>query len=298
MELKQLRHFVAIVELGNFSRAAEVISISQPALTRSIKLLEDRLGVALLERSTRQVSPTPAGLRLYKRGKLILRETDAAITLVKDDAKRDRPLRVGIAPMIATTIIPAAIHAMSEKYPDMELNVESGLFGGLTDRLLQADLDIVVSNLPYGSIDESLISKSLFDIDVVYAASSSHPFAKSKDISVPELLSYPWAVVDENHANDLYMQIFANHGGAKSPIRVRTNSLNLLKSLVESPPWITLLPLHIVKAELQRGSLIALDVAGDKVRRNGGIVYRRSQSEDQDIERFANFIRDAAQIKF
>ncbi|NDE02288.1 MAG: LysR family transcriptional regulator, partial [Gammaproteobacteria bacterium] len=72
MELRQLRHFVAVVDSANLSRAAERVAISQPALTRSIKNLEDLLGVELLERQPRGVVPTEAGLALYHHAQIVL----------------------------------------------------------------------------------------------------------------------------------------------------------------------------------------------------------------------------------
>ena len=74
MELRQLRHFVMVVDTGNLSRAAERVAISQPALTRSIKNLEESLGVELLERKPRGVVPTEAGVTLYHHSKMVLND--------------------------------------------------------------------------------------------------------------------------------------------------------------------------------------------------------------------------------
>lgn len=293
MELKQLRHLVSVVDAGSFSRAAKDVAISQPALTRSIKLLEQRLGLRLFERTTRRVIPTVAGLRLYKRAKLILAESNAAIADLQDPTWRKRQLRIGIAPLFASTIIPNAIQRFYEDAPDVEVSVESGLFETLTSRLAEADLDLVVSNLPYGKLEDDLTSEAMFDIDVVYLVGAEHELARKRGIALSQLLAYPWAVVDESHANDLYGYIFASQGGSISPIRVRTNSLNLLKSLVQTPPWITLLPLHMAQQELARGDLCVLDVAGGHVKRRGGIVYRRAYSDDGELKRFSDCVRDA-----
>lgn len=81
MELRQLRHFVAVVECGNLSRASRKVHISQPALTRSIKALEDLLRARLLDRKPRGVVPTPTGDIFYQHAKLILNECARA----KDD---------------------------------------------------------------------------------------------------------------------------------------------------------------------------------------------------------------------
>lgn len=297
MDLKQLRHLVAIVETESFSKAAQDVAISQPALTRSIKLLEERLGIRLFNRTTRRVSATEAGLRLYKRAKIILSETESALADLQEEGAHNRRLRVGMAPMFATTLVPKAIQAFSETVPNVEVVVESGLFETLAARLAQADLDLVVSNFPYGGIAEDLASEPVFDIDVAYLTSADHPLADQTNVKVTDLLSYPWAVVDESHANDLYGDILTSEGGHTSPIRVRTNSLNLLKSLIEAPPWVTLLPVHMVQPELERRQLVALDVKGARVQRRGGIVYRRARSEDPDFIRFTDCVRAASRVR-
>lgn len=293
MELKQLRHFIAVVDHGTFSRAAIETAISQPALTRSIKMLEDRLGAVLLERTTRRVALTEAGSRLYRRAKLILNEVAVAEVDVQVGAKRAKPIRLGMAPMFAADILPNAISAFAKAHPGVEVDVKSGLFDTLADGLLQGELDLVFSNLPYASFDGSLRIDPLYDIEVVYLASADHPLSKATDIAFAALTEFPWAVIGETHAEDLYGYIFASRGQTRSPIQLRTNSLSLLKSLVQQPPWITLLPRHMVTGEVTRGGLAVLPVSGEPVTRRGGLLYRKASESDNTLAALANEIRKA-----
>jgi DNA-binding transcriptional LysR family regulator len=293
MDLKQLRHFVALADEGSFSRACKVVAISQPALTRSIKLLEDRLGVVLFERSTRHVAMTDAGELLYERAQLILNEARAAETDVKSVTSRVRPIQLGIAPMFATGLLPRAITAFHASHPDIEIEVTNALFDSLSDNLLQGELDLAFSNLPYTRLDPALVDEPLVDIDVCYLASADHPLAHQNETPFTELTGYPWAVIDEKHANDLYGYIFSSRGEVNSPIRLRTNSLSLLKTLVQSPPWITLLPQHMLREELATGKVCELKVAGEPpVSRPGGLLYRKSRNTDHDIAALAQAIRE------
>ncbi|GAB5457827.1 MAG: LysR substrate-binding domain-containing protein [Henriciella sp.] len=293
MELKQLRHFIAVVDHGTFSRAAIETAISQPALTRSIKMLEDRLGAVLLERTTRRVALTEAGARLYRRAKLILNEVAVAEVDVQLGAKRAKPIRLGMAPMFAADILPNAISAFAQAHPGVEVDVKSGLFDTLAGGLLQGELDLVFSNLPYASFDDSLRIEPLYDIEVVYLASVDHPLSKTTDIAFAALTEFPWAVISETHAEDLYGYIFASRGQTRSPIQLRTNSLSLLKSLVLQPPWITLLPRHMVTGEVARGDLAILPVRGEPVTRRGGLLYRKASESDKILAAFADRIREA-----
>lgn len=293
MDLKQLRHFVALADEGRFSTACETVAISQPALTRSIKLLEERLGVVLFDRTTRHVKMTEAGQALYGRARLILNEASAAEQDVVNINRRGRPIQLGLAPMFATSILPAAITAFSQAHQDIEIEVTSGLFDTLAVGIRQGDLDLAFSNLPYARLDPALSDEALVDIDVVYLASASHPLANQEEISFADVMSHPWAVIDETHANDLYGYIFSTRGETRSPIRVRTNSLSLLKALVQAPPWITLFPRHMVREELATGSICQLQVSGDPVQRRGGLIFRSSRMKDRHIAGLASAIRQA-----
>jgi DNA-binding transcriptional LysR family regulator len=295
MDLKQLRHFVALADHRSFSAAAEAVAISQPALTRSIKLLEVRLGVTLFDRHTRRVALTEAGERLHRRAKLILNEAAAAERDVQTPPAQVRSLKVGMAPMFASNILPAAMTDFSRSHPNVEIEVTSGLFDVLAGKVLEGELDIAFSNLPYAQIDKSLLVEPLFDIDVVYLASRDHPLAGKPTTVFTELTAYPWAVIDETHANDLYGYIFASQGETTSPIRLKTNSLSLLKSLVRQPPWITLLPRHMVEAELTEGLITALEVPGERVSRRGGILVRAARMRDANLSDFAETLRRACE---
>ncbi len=292
MDLKQLRHFVALAEQGSFSRASEAVAISQPALTRSIKLLEERLGVSLFDRSTRYVKMTDAGRALYSRAHLVLNEAKAAEQAAKAVSVRMRPVRLGLAPMFATRLLPDAITLFHSLYPDVEIEVTSGLFENLSDGLLQGELDLAFSNLPYTRLDPALSDEPLVEIDVCYLASSAHPLAGKSAIPFSEVINYPWAVIDETHANDLYGYIFSTRGQSNSSIRLRTNSLSLLKTLVQSPPWVSLLPRHMLYSEIEGGKVIELNVAGEPVRRPGGLVFRKSRLVDDHVSALAEAIRN------
>lgn len=297
MDLRQLRHFVALADEGSFSTACETVSISQPALTRSIKLLEERLGVVLFDRSTRHVTMTEAGQALYGRAKLILNEASAAEQDVADISRRVRPIQLGLAPMFATSILPAAITTFSQANSDIEIEVTSALFDTLSDGVLQGDLDLAFSNLPYSRLDPALSDETLVDVDVVYLASAFHPLAHQSETSFADVMSYPWAVIDESHANDLYGYILSSRGESRSPIRVRTNSLSLLKALVQTPPWITLLPRHMVGDELEAGAISQLRVSGEPVLRRGGLIFRPARLKDKHVAALASAIREACRVQ-
>jgi len=124
MELRHLRHFVAVVDAGNLSKAADRVCITQPALTRSIKNLEAYLAAELLERRPRGIVPTPAGDALYRYARLMLNEAaraQAEVKAVHKGAKGE--LAVGIAAMFGDHIVDRVVAAVCGAGHDVALTV-------------------------------------------------------------------------------------------------------------------------------------------------------------------------------
>src|SRR5215471_17152727 len=105
MELEQLRQFMKVAEFGNFTRAAEAVGLSQPALSRSIGRLEEELGQPVFERQTRQVTLTDAGKSLHARAQQIVSLAEDAKSEISDDGQTGR-IRVGAIPTIAPFFLP------------------------------------------------------------------------------------------------------------------------------------------------------------------------------------------------
>jgi len=158
MELRQLRHFVAVVDTGNLSRAAERVAISQPALTRSIKNLEDMLGVELLERKPRGVAATEAGLALYHHAQVVL---NACQRLTREVRELERgvtgTVHLGVASMFATHVTGAVAEALVAAHPRLSLVVTEGFFEDLVRRMIDGRLDLVFTNFPQVSPPAELV---------------------------------------------------------------------------------------------------------------------------------------------
>ena len=144
----------------------------------------------------------------------------------------------------------------------------------------------MLANLPFAVLPSTLLSKPLLDITIVYVTSASHPLAGKKNCSFADISKFPWAAVDEVHANDLYVYIFTSAGETLSPIKLKTNSLTLLKSVVNKAPYITLLPRHMVAQDVEEGRLSILSTDQDELKRKGGLIYRKSDLPNQMLERF------------
>ncbi len=145
MNLTRLRYFSTVARMGNFRRAAEILHVAQPALSRHVQLLEDDMGVQLLTRTSRGVSLTEAGQVLMEGSENLVRMS----TDLKDEvrARTSVPrgtVRIGALPSIAQMLVPPVIALARARYPELRFGLTHGYTGDLREMLLADKLDLAI----------------------------------------------------------------------------------------------------------------------------------------------------------
>jgi len=134
MELRQLRYFIRIVELGSMGRAALDLGVGTPALSQQISRLEGELSTRLLQRTTTGVLPTDAGLAFFRQAQLAIRHADAAAQAARQ-ARLAGHVSIGLAPSTSGVLALPLLEAMRERYPDVRLRLVESLSGNLATLL-------------------------------------------------------------------------------------------------------------------------------------------------------------------
>jgi len=143
MELRQLRYFVRIVEMGSMSRAARELDVVQSALSQQITRLEGELAVRLLQRTPRGVAPTEAGVAFFREAQLALRHADQAVRSAQQ-SRLSGSVSLGLAPTTGTILALPLMQAMRTRYPDVRLHMVEGMSGHLAEMLNARALDMAV----------------------------------------------------------------------------------------------------------------------------------------------------------
>jgi DNA-binding transcriptional LysR family regulator len=193
MDLYQIKHFVAVVEGGGFTKGAERVAVSQPAISASIAKLEAELNVKLLERRHSQVVPTPAGTRLLEMGRTILQTCNAAKSEVKAIAHR-RPLRIAVISPLSSGPVSNLLNSFQQANPNVPVEVLDGHCDGwcncdqLFGPLDEGDRDAVLSILN-DRLASKFATQALFKIPYMLAVPADHRFAKCQAVSAGDLAS-------------------------------------------------------------------------------------------------------------
>ena len=185
MELRHLRYFISVAKHGSFNRAAQALHLTQPALSRQVKDLEEELAVPLLARGKNAVTLTEAGERFYEEAREIIARAELAVQRIRNES-RDEVLRIGYAPSVTAGILPRALQAFHSKQPRTRIEL-ADLFPREMSRMARdGELDIVIT---LESTDEAANFhwEEFRRVPLVLVMPAKHPLARRKQVSPQNL---------------------------------------------------------------------------------------------------------------
>jgi DNA-binding transcriptional LysR family regulator len=192
VELRHLRYFVAVAEMENVSRAALKLHVSQPALSRQIRDLEDEIGFSLLQRTAKSVRLTEAGRKFLDDARVLLQQADEAVTKARGIAGKHE-LLVGDWPLATGRIMPAILRAYQQATPGVHVKLHDWPvdqnIAGVRDGRLQ--LAIIVAPLKPKAVDD-LLFKKLMSMRASLAVSCEHPFMRRQSVSLADAAREPF----------------------------------------------------------------------------------------------------------
>lgn len=259
MEIRQLRYFKHVAEAGSFSRAATILSVAQPALSRQIRKLEEELDVQSLYRNGRGVTTTETGAVLLERAKGILEQcaqTVGEITSV-GDAVSGR-VTLGLTPTVSQVLIRPLIAKLKEDFPLISLEVVEGFSGHVGEWLDAGRLDIGLLNIWPRSTH--LAAEKLFVEELFLVGPPDKKKSKIRTVSIELVETTPLILPSHPHGlRELVDQVSRKHGF--SPVvAYEINALSIIKDLVEDGTGWTMLPYTAVLDEVNQGRLKAFRI--------------------------------------
>jgi len=203
MHFQQLAYFVAVAEARHFTRAAEVVHVSQPSLSQQIKALENELGAELFSRARGNIALTDAGEALLPLARRILADADTARHEVQElvQLRRGR-IRLGATPSVCTGLLPEVLRAFHGAHPGIQLLIEEGGSHDLVRQLARGALDLALLVLPLPAASPALTTVELLHEDLVVVSSATRPTPGRKgSVHVADLENEP--LVMFRHGYDL-----------------------------------------------------------------------------------------------
>ncbi len=293
IELRHLRYFLAIAEIGNFSRAAEHLNISQPGLSTQIKQLERELGTPLFDRVGRKIRMTESGELLLNYARKILldlREAKQAIGELEGLVRGN--VSIGVVQTINAYLIPHISSIYLAAYPGVSLKVLELSATEIEKGVEQGNLALGISFIP--AQIESIEVEKLFSEKLVVAVSRKNKLAKRKIISIESLRDMPFITFPPSFfTRQLTDQLFEK-AGLEPRIVFETNTLAGILTAVAHSDRVTILPTLALRLKEAR-DLCTLKIQNVEATRTLGFLWRRGFSKRKPALAFAELARTAVQ---
>lgn len=290
MLARQVRYFLAVAEHQSFTRAAEALHVSQPALSQQVRLMEESLGVQLFDRSGRTTRLTDSGevyLQYVRRASHEFREAKRAIHDVNDLSRG--ALRVAVTPTFTTYLVGPLVEAFHSRYPNISLSVREISQEQMEDLLLADEVDVGIA-----------FSRTLapdFDLDpllvetLALVVSKGHPLTNETSIKLETLSAESLVLLSAEFATRDQIDRFCEQHGIQPHVTIEANSISAVIEIVRRTRLSTLLPATIAFAHQE---LKAISLDPDRLERTAVLMQRKDGYRSAASKAFVTLAKEVA----
>jgi len=297
MELRQLRHFLAVIDHGSLGDGARALSLSQPALSRSIQGLERSAKGPLFERSKRGMALTALGKALEVRARIIIAETERSERELDEiiGARRGQ-VAIGAAPSFAWTVLPSILTRFMQDHPLVEISIREAYSSVLFQAVASGEIEYALMLLPRIPPHPDLAVEILVPrVPYGVIASRNNPAASLDRPRAKDIWPGPWLLqAAPDQVRDTLNTAFLRSGLPAPPVAIEVNARTMLLQLLSEGSFLSVQLEIAWRDALRSGSLRMLPVPGFAWHARAGVLFRRGARFTPAAERLLMNVRKAA----
>jgi DNA-binding transcriptional LysR family regulator len=276
MELRDIEYFAVVAEHGHLGRAAESLGLSQPALSKSLRRLEQAVEARVFKRTSKGVELTPEGSALLLRVReLRLYLQDVAREIAELSQGRVGHLRIGVGEATGEYLLPTAISTMLKNTPRVTLRIRTSDNDLMLPALRNGELDLVV-NFLLPSLPEGLTQEHLYDDEMVVCASADHRLARLKRVKLADLAQERWASTESVLMSQQWLRrAFEDRGLPPPLVAVESRSVRVRFQTLASSDLLAFISRCVFEQVAPPFHLTRLPVSELAWKRPVGLVYRK-----------------------
>jgi len=284
MDFDQLTTFMQVAELGNFSRAAEKVLRSQPAVSAQIRQLEDEYGARLFDRTKKSVTLTPAGELLFEYVKKLLALRQDSLQAVADSGTETRGvLSIGANETTFLYVLPEVLARYHKRYPQVRISVYRNFSHKVLQKVEDDEIELGVVTIPVRSTSLSVLP--VFRDPLVWIASNHSEIGKRETITLQELAQEELILHKMGSLRRL-MDKQLRPFRPQLRVTMELTSAEMVKKFVAAGLGVSMISESFVQEELREGKLKILHTDGEKCFRELGLVYHEARSLSRAAEAF------------
>jgi DNA-binding transcriptional LysR family regulator len=288
VSLRQLRVFEAVARHNSYTRAAEELHLSQPAVSMQVRQLEDEIGLPLFERLGKQVVVTEAGREVFHYSRAIgqsLREMEEVLESLKGVSRGS--LRIAVASTV-NYFAPRLMAIFQQRHPGIGLRLDVTNRESLVQMLDSNSVDLVLMGVPPRNVEVE--AEAFMDNPLVVIAPPDHPLAGERGIPLARLAEETFVMREEGSGTRQAMERFFSEHGQTIRHGMQMTRNEAVKQAVRSGLGLSVVSLHTIELELETGRLVTLNVEGFPDRRQWYLVYRRGKRLSPAAGAFRDFV--------
>ena len=290
--LRQLKVFERVAKRLSFTRAAEELFLTQPAVSMQIKQFEEAVGLPLFERLGKKIYLTQAGAELYQLSRNIAQQLDEAEQLI-EELKGTETGRLNVS--VANTVHYFAIRLLGEfcrRHPKVRVSFKVTNRKGLLQNLEDNEADLLLMGQPPDTQD--LEAESFLKNPLVIIAPAGHPLSGKKSIALKELSNETFIMREIGSGTRNSVERFLAERGVHLTVSMEMNTNGAIKQGVEEGLGLGIVSIHTLERELEGGRLVVLDVESFPIMRQWFMVHRAGKRLSAIATQFADFVRQEA----
>lgn len=292
LDPRHLEILAAIVDNGGLTEGAEALGKSQPSVSRTLSLLEGRLGTSLFERGKRPLRPTELCISIANEGRKIIDANRNAGDIVQGFKQGRRGMvRVGGTPIFMDGVISGMIADFQMNYPDIRIDQSYDYVAGLSRQLDTGSLDIAICPMNPQNTPEGFEFIPILTGRNVIACANTHPLAPKTSVRLSDIAPYSWITPPPNSPLYEDMQnVLKAIGMHEYRVGFSGGSLTSIVNILERSEALTVLPYSVVFALRRQKTLSALPIKIGHPERNLGLLLKEHSDPRPSVKRFRQFI--------
>ena len=291
-----LQCFLEVTRQGSVVRAADVLALTQPAVSKKLKELEDILGVRLLERSKK-------GVELTSFGRVFLEHASTSVAALREGTEKISQaqkkgivyLRIGVLPTVATSVLPKAVERFRVNNLDVRLHLVSGANSSLMSLLRIGELDLVVGRLGVPETMSGLSFQHLYSEQVMFAVRPNHPLLNKTNFHIKDISNYTVLYPPTGSITAPYVDRFLLSQGVSSiEDRIDTISDSFGKEFIRHSDAVWIISRGVIAREVSDGELAALPVDSKETLAAVGLTTRADSHSSMALKHFMLSVEETA----
>jgi DNA-binding transcriptional LysR family regulator len=288
MDIQHLKYFVEVAKQRNFTKASQILLVSQPSISKMVKSLEDELKVTLLDRSERQIQLTDAGVIVYEQAIKILQSVEDVYASVNELVQiKKGTVKLGLMPTTGVLLFPNILSGFKKDYPQIDLQMVEYSAKQLALKVEEGEIDLGITVQPVASDFETI---PLLSEEIVVLVDSEHKLVERESVRLSDLKDESFILLTEDYALHDVVQQACMEVGFQPTVAYKSSLWDLIGEMVTTKLGISLIPRSMV-SRFNHRNVHAISISDPLIQWELVLIYKRNKYLSFATREFIDYIQ-------